>query len=310
MTSRGIHLNRGCDYGNRNVSEDAQHLVLVGFGIENLSLAYRRMQLSFVNVAATPHSAQNNGMAQPAFRIAATLILTSIATASQPLSPTSPVLHDATPIRLRLTRDLTFNNVKPGDLVDFEVLEDLRIDGLLVLAHGVRATATITQAEPNTRKTHGGKLGVNLESIPLLNGGKVAIRAMKEGREAANTDQKAGAPMANAALVRPAAPYLLFAYGRDEVFPEGTGLAVYIDGELKLDPAGFLEDIAFTSNPPGALVSIYGTPVGRTPFTTKLAPGTYKAVFSADGYPDLTESMPVGPGYSNTVHAAFESKPQ
>jgi hypothetical protein len=249
-------------------------------------------------------------MAQPALRIAATLILTSLATASQPVSPTSLALHDATPIRLRLTRDLTFNNVKPGDLVDFEVLEDLRIDGLLVLAHGVRATATITQAEPNTRKTHGGKLGVNLESIPLLNGGKLAIRATKEGRQAAHTDKTAGAPLANsAALVMPAAPYLLFAYGRDEVFPEGTGVAVYIDGEFKLDPAGFLEDIAFTSNPPGALVSIYGTPIGRTPFTTKLAPGTYKAVFSADGYPDLTERMPVGPGYSNTVHAAFESKP-
>jgi hypothetical protein len=84
---------------------------------------------------------------------------------------------------------------------------------------------------------------------------------------------------------------------------------MYIDGETKLDPARFLVDIAFTSNPPGALVSMYGTPVGRTPFTTRLASGSYKAVFSADGFRDLTESISVGPGYSNTVHAAFESKP-
>jgi len=66
--------------------------------------------------------------------------------------------------------------------------------------------------------------------------------------------------------------------------------------------------MAFTSNPPGALVSIFGTAVGRTPFITKLAPGTYKAKFSVDGYYDLAQSTSVGPGYSNLVHAAFELK--
>jgi len=71
---------------------------------------------------------------------------------------------------------------------------------------------------------------------------------------------------------------------------------------------GDLIEMAFTSNPPGALVSIYGTAVGRTPFITKLAAGTYKAVFSADGYYDLTQSISVGPGNSNLVHAAFELK--
>jgi len=70
-----------------------------------------------------------------------------------------------------------------------------------------------------------------------------------------------------------------------------------------------LVEIAFTSNPAGALVTMYGAAVGRTPFITKLAPGTYKAVFSASGYYDLTESVSVGPGYSNIVHAAFEVKP-
>jgi hypothetical protein len=69
-----------------------------------------------------------------------------------------------------------------------------------------------------------------------------------------------------------------------------------------------LIEIAFTSNPPGALVSIYGMAVGRTPFITKLAPGTYKAVFSVDGYYDLTQSVSIGPGCSNLVHAAFELK--
>jgi len=229
------------------------------------------------------------------------------AAVNQSPAPTLLVLHDATPIRLRLTRDLSFTNVKPGDLADFEILNDLRIDGLLVIAHGVRVTSAVTQATPKTRMGRGGKLGVTLDSLPLLNGGKVAIRAAMERRGAAQTESASGAPVA-AAIVRPAAPHLLFAFGKDEAFPEGTAVTVYSDGELKLDPARIPVDVAFTSNPPGARVSLYGTAIGRTPFTTRLAPGTYQAVFSADGYADLTESVAVGPGHSNTVHAAFELK--
>jgi len=229
----------------------------------------------------------------------------SPAAAIQSTVPTALALHDGTPIRLRLTRDLTFTNIRPGEMVDFETLDDLRIDGLLVMAHGVRATGTITQAEPKTRMGRGGKLGVTLGSLPLSNGGKVAIRAAKEAQK----DEHTVAVAAQEALARPAAPSALFTYGKDEAFPDGTGITVYIDGEIKLDPSRFLVDTAFTSNPPGALVTMYGAPVGRTPFTTRLAPGTYKAVFSADGYRDLTESMSVGPGRSNTVHAAFELKP-
>jgi hypothetical protein len=208
-------------------------------------------------------------------------------------------LHDATAIRLRLTRDLSFTNVIAGETVDFEILDDLRVDGLLVMARG-RATATITEVEPKTRMGKGGKLGVSLPAIQLLNGDHVAIRAAKQ-----HTDSL---PAAESAMVKPAAPSLLFSYTREQTFPEGTAITVYTDGETKLDPAKFLLDIAFTSNPPGAAVSMYGAFVGRTPFTARLAAGTYKAVFTAEGHPDLTERISVGPGLPDTVHAALESK--
>ena len=236
-------------------------------------------------------------------KILAAMIVRNAA-AIQSTAPVALALHDGAPIRLRLARDLTFTNVKPGEMADFEILDDLRIDGLLVIAHGVRVSASISEAEPKTRMGRGGKLGVNLDSIPLLNGAKVAIRAAKES-QAPGTTESTGVATAAADMVRPAAPTLLFAYGKGEAFPAGTAIAVYIDGEFKLDPARFLVDIGFTSNPPGALVTMYGAPVGRTPFTTRLAPGTYQAVFSADGYRDFTQGITVGPGYSTTVHAAF-----
>ena len=43
-----------------------------------------------------------------------------------------------------------------------------------------------------------------------------------------------------------------------------------------------------------------GKPLGRTPFTIKLQPGTYKAQFSAEGFGETTGNVPVEAGHANT----------
>ena len=96
-------------------------------------------------------------------------------------APTVLVLGDATPVRLRLMRDLNFTNVKPGDMVAFEVQDDVRIDGLLVTAHGLRATATIIQAEPKTRVGRGGKLGVRSQYDPVIERRQIAHSSDTDG---------------------------------------------------------------------------------------------------------------------------------
>jgi len=65
-------------------------------------------------------------------------------------------------------------------------------------------------------------------------------------------------------------------------------------------------DITFTSHPPNAVVSMYGQSIGRTPFTTKLQQGTYKAIYSADGYPVMSQDIAVGAGLPTTINATFQ----
>jgi hypothetical protein len=73
-------------------------------------------------------------------------------------------------------------------------------------------------------------------------------------------------------------------------------------------PSTGLIEITFTSNPPNALVTMYGQPVGRTPFTnTKLAPGTYDATFAASGYANLVQQVTVAPGYPAMVTATLKT---
>ena len=62
-------------------------------------------------------------------------------------APSGFVLEDGTPVKLRLSRNLSSATDKKGDQVDFEVLEDVSVDNVLVIPRGAVALATITEAE-------------------------------------------------------------------------------------------------------------------------------------------------------------------
>jgi hypothetical protein len=72
-------------------------------------------------------------------------------------------------------------------------------------------------------------------------------------------------------------------------------------------PSNGLVDITFTSTPANALVSIGGMALGRTPFTTKIPLGYYKATFSLYGYVNSIESLSVGAGFPTTVNAMLNA---
>jgi len=73
-------------------------------------------------------------------------------------------LHDALPIRMRLSRNLSSADAKTSDTVDFEVLEDVKVDDMLVVPRGGVAIATVTQAEHKKRMARGGKLDIAIPS--------------------------------------------------------------------------------------------------------------------------------------------------
>jgi hypothetical protein len=54
-------------------------------------------------------------------------------------------------------------------------------------------------------------------------------------------------------------------------------------------------------------VSIGGMALGRTPFTTKIPFGYYKATFSVYGYLNSIESISVGAGNPTTVNATLKA---
>jgi hypothetical protein len=85
----------------------------------------------------------------------------------------------------------------------------------------------------------GGKLGVNIDFLRLVNDEKAALRGTKEGKGGGHTGAMTGAMVATAIVVWPAAPLFLFMHGKDITIPKGTEITAYVNGEIRLDPAKF-----------------------------------------------------------------------
>src|SRR5258707_1839515 len=161
---------------------------------------------------------------------------TEVASLKQPLAFG---LEDGTPIKLRLTRNLSSADATTGDRVDFEVLEDIKVKDVIVVPRGGLALATVTEAQHKRRMARGGKLDVNIDDVRLVDGEKAPLRAVKEVKGGGHTGAMTGAMIGTAIVFFPAAPLFLFMHGKDITIPKGTEVTAYINGDIPLDPVRF-----------------------------------------------------------------------
>lgn len=172
-----------------------------------------------------------------------------ILTAGSVLAETGFLLLDGTPVRLRLTRNLSSADAQVGETVDFEVLEDVKVNDVVVIARGGTALATVTEAQPKRRLGRGGKLNVNIDHVRLVNGQKVALRAVKEAKGSGKGGTVTGAVVATSIVFFPAAPLFLLLHGKDITIPKGTEITAYINGDVQLDPGQFRAAISPARGP-------------------------------------------------------------
>ena len=132
------------------------------------------------------------------------------------------VLEDATPVRLRFNRTVSSADAHVGDTVDFEVLQDVSVNGTLVIPKSGLGVGTVTEAQPKRRLARGGKLEINIDYVKLINGDKAALRAVKGGNGGGHTVAMTAGIVATGLLFFPAAPFFLFIKGKDITLPKGA----------------------------------------------------------------------------------------
>src|SRR5216684_129208 len=223
-------------------------------------------------------------------------------------------LEDGTPVKLRSARTISSADAHTGDTLDFEVLEDVLAGGALVVPKGGIAWGTVTEAEPKRRMGRGGKLNVNIDSVRLVDGEKVALRAVKDTKGGGHVGAMTGAMVATSIVFFPAAPLFLFMHGKDITIPKGTEITAYINGDTRLDQAKFqggkndsaaaattasAAQIDIASTPPGADIEIDGKFVGSTPSSVNVAPGDHDVVVKKSGFAVWDRKVTVSSGHVN-----------
>ena len=153
-----------------------------------------------------------------------------------PLLAQAPlVLQDGTPVRMRLSENLSSETARVGDTVSFEVLEDIDVGGLIVIKQGSAALATITEAKAKRRMGKGGKLDVNIDYVRMVTGDKVALRAVKGDQGGSHTGAMTAGMVATSIVFFPAAPFFLFMKGKEVTIPKGTEVTSYVQSDVRLD---------------------------------------------------------------------------
>src|SRR6266849_8627561 len=202
-------------------------------------------------------------------------------------------LEDGTPVKLRSARTISSADAHTGDTLDFEVLEDVFAGGTLVVPKGGIAWGTVTEAAPKRRMGRGGKLNVNIDSVRLMDGEKVALRAVKDTKGGGHVGAMTGAMVATSIVFFPAAPLFLFMHGKDITIPKGTEITAYVAGNILLEKAKFVAadpaqatpvsvsatssqaTVTVSSTPSSADVEVDGKFVGNTPSSIPVAAGEH-----------------------------------
>jgi hypothetical protein len=239
------------------------------------------------------------------------------------------VLEDATPVKLRINRTISSGDAKLGDTVDFEVLQDISVNGTLVIPKSGLAFATVTEAQSKRRMGRAGKLDINIDYVKLVSGDKAALRAVKEVKGGSHTVGMTAGIVATSLVFFPAAPFFLFMHGKDITIPKGTEITAYVSGDMKLDIAKFQPaapasqqglsasshdqnvspasaKLQIESSPPGADIEVDGSFVGSTPSDVQVAEGDHTVVVKKSGFKNWERKLKASAGSSVHVGAEME----
>ncbi len=92
-----------------------------------------------------------------------------------------------TAVRVKLVKSISSATARVGDAVELEVLDDVLVQGVIVLPKGTKENGVIAEAEPKKRFGHGGKLAFSVTSLRLANGEQAPLRAYEEASGGAGT---------------------------------------------------------------------------------------------------------------------------
>jgi hypothetical protein len=164
---------------------------------------------------------------------------------ARPQAPPPSTVHTAppfalvkdTPVRVRILKAVSSANAHAGDTLEFEVLGDVLVDGVVVITKGSMATGSVVVAEPKKHFGRDGKLAFNINSIRLADNEQAPVRCFHETSGAANSSSSSVVPLGS---------------GKDATVPQGAEFTALVDGDVHLKREAFGVAKDASASPPAS----------------------------------------------------------
>ena len=162
----------------------------------------------------------------PAFSLAAIL------TTQDPVHATPAVnikvIPDGTEFTVLTIDEISSKTASEGDPLTFKVAEDVKIDGVTVVAKDTLVKGIVATAKKAGMMGRGGSLGIRVESAMTVDNQKLKLRSSK-GKEG---DDKTGTTVALVVLFGPLG---FLKKGKNAKIAPGTPIKVYTDEEKRVE---------------------------------------------------------------------------
>jgi hypothetical protein len=178
------------------------------------------------------------------------LIVSSVRAQSSPRAPLPPsptsqyktplsnplagfILTDNTPVKLKFKETITSKTAQENQPIEFEVADDVVVQGVIVIARGTSAKGIISEVKKARMLGRKGKISIVLKEVPLVSGERVSLRS--------NQTQGGGLSAGTIALSAIVTPFFLFMGGKEAKYPAGTEFSAFVDGDYSLHRSKFTQ---------------------------------------------------------------------
>ena len=138
---------------------------------------------------------------------------------------------DGTEIEVSLTNNVSGQEAKLGDIVDFTVLRPVQINGVTIFDKGASARGRITTSKKSGRWGKAGKLEWAMQDVQAVDGSRVPARFTKRTVGDSSGSTVAVAAVATTVLLGPIGLLWGLKKGKAAIIPAGNRYTAFVQGD-------------------------------------------------------------------------------
>ncbi|HZE70012.1 MAG TPA: hypothetical protein VE135_10870 [Pyrinomonadaceae bacterium] len=144
---------------------------------------------------------------------------------------TAITVPDGTALEVEVAYTVSSADVEEGTPISFNVVQPIKINGVIVIARGARATARVTKAKKGGSWGRAGQLAWTMQDVIAVDGSRIPLQFGKSTKGDSKGGTVATAMVVTGLIFLPAAPLWGFKKGKDAKVPAGRRFDVMVHGD-------------------------------------------------------------------------------